>query len=72
MVTDAEIMATYANLNIYMVRHHYTYRQQIRLVEKLYHKQTLPRINIVVNDVEVRKGRYGYGYGYGYGSYHAE
>jgi len=72
MVTDAEIMATYANLTIYLVRHHYTYRQQIRLVEKLYHKQTLPRINIVVNDVEVRKGRYGYGYGYGYGSYHAE
>jgi tyrosine-protein kinase Etk/Wzc len=72
MVTDAEIMATYANLTIYLVRHHYTYRQQIRLVEKLYHKQTLPRINIVVNDVEARKGRYGYGYGYGYGSYHAE
>jgi capsular exopolysaccharide synthesis family protein len=72
MVTDAEIMASYANLTIYVVRHHYTYRQQIRLVEKLYHKQTLPRINIVVNDVEIRKGRYGYGYGYGYGSYHAE
>ncbi|WP_162915547.1 GumC family protein [Paraflavitalea soli] len=72
MVTDAEIMASYANLTIYVVRHHYTYRQQIRLVEKLYHKQTLPRINIVVNDVDIRKGHYGYGYGYGYGSYHAE
>ncbi|MDF2189176.1 polysaccharide biosynthesis tyrosine autokinase [Paraflavitalea sp. CAU 1676] len=72
MVTDAEIMATYANLTIYMVRHHYTFRHQIKLIEKLHHKQTLPRINIVVNDVAIQKGRYGYGYGYGYGNYHAE
>ncbi|WP_315814281.1 hypothetical protein [Paraflavitalea speifideaquila] len=72
MVTDAEIMAAYANLTIYLVRHHYTYRQQIRLIEKLNHKRTLPRINIVVNDVEMKKGHYGYGYTYGYGNYYAE
>ena len=72
MVTDAEIMASYADITIYLVRHHYTFRQQIRLVEKLYHKKTLPRINIVVNDVEMKKGHYGYGYSYGYGNYYAE
>ncbi|MGV3767649.1 MAG: GumC family protein [Chitinophagaceae bacterium] len=70
MVTDAEIMATYADITLYLVRHHFTFKQQIRLIEKLAHKKTLPRINIVVNDVDLKKGNYGYNT-YGYGNYYA-
>lgn len=68
MVTDAEILASYANATLYLVRHRFTFKQQIQVIEKLYTKNTIPRLNIVINDVDVKKGGYGY-YGYGYGGY---
>lgn len=68
MVTDAEILASYANATLYVVRHRYTFKQQVQIIEKLYTKNTIPRLNIVINDVDVKKGGYGY-YGYGYGGY---
>jgi tyrosine-protein kinase Etk/Wzc len=71
MVTDAEIVGGYADVTLYMVRHHTTYKEQISLIERFHQKKSLPRINIIVNDVEFKKAGYGngYGYGYGYGDY---
>lgn len=68
MVTDAEILASYANATLYLVRHRHTFKQQILGIEKLFTKNLIPRLNIVINDVEMQKNMYGY-YGYGYGSY---
>ncbi len=71
MVTDAEIMSVHADITLYMVRHLVTYKEQISLIERFHQKKSLPRINIIVNDVEFKKAGYGngYGYGYGYGDY---
>jgi tyrosine-protein kinase Etk/Wzc len=71
MVTDAEILGVHADITLYMVRHHITYKEQVSLIERFHQKKSLPRINIIVNDVEFKKAGYGngYGYGYGYGDY---
>jgi capsular exopolysaccharide synthesis family protein len=67
LVTDAEIVASYADATLYVVRHRYTFKQQITLIEKFFRKKVMPKINIIVNDVQVKKTGYGYGYSYGYG-----
>lgn len=67
LVTDAEIMASFSDATLYVVRHRLTYKQQITLIEKFNHKKVMPKINIIVNDVQVKKHGYGYGYNYGYG-----
>ena len=70
MVTDAEIIAPFADTTFYLVRQKHTYKEQLQLVEKFSRKGTLPRMNIILNDVALKKKRYGkpyeYGYGYGY------
>ncbi|HSC39523.1 MAG TPA: hypothetical protein VLD19_16680, partial [Chitinophagaceae bacterium] len=71
LVTDAEIIAPFADTTFYMVRQKHTYKDQLRLVEKFARKGSLPRLNIILNDVAPKKKVYGrsydYGYGYGYG-----
>jgi capsular exopolysaccharide synthesis family protein len=70
LVTDAQILSSQADLTLYVVRHGLTFKQQIKLIDMLYRKKSLPRLNIVVNDVIIKKVGYGYdGYGYGYGVY---
>src|SRR5258708_35578396 len=70
MVTDAEIIAPLADTTFYVVRQKYTYKEQLQIVEKFAHKATLPRLNIVLNDMALKKKVYGrpyeYAYGYGY------
>lgn len=67
MVTDAEIMGTFADATFYIVRHRLTFKQQVTLIEKFFRKNSLPKINVVVNDIQFKKKPYGYGYGYSYG-----
>lgn len=69
LVTDAQILAAMSDITLYVVRHSLTYKSQVRLIDKLYRKNALPRLNIVINDVAARKAGYGYGYGYGYSAY---
>jgi capsular exopolysaccharide synthesis family protein len=76
LVTDAEIMAPFANATLYLVRHQLTHRQQVRLIDKFFQKRSLPKLNIIVNDAKMKKAgysySYSYGYGYGYGEYGEE
>jgi capsular exopolysaccharide synthesis family protein len=72
LVTDAEILASFADVTLYMARHRVTFKEQIKLINKFYLKKVFPRMNIIVNDVEYRNTGYGYGYGYGYGNYGQE
>lgn len=71
MVTDAEILAAHANVTLYVVRQSFTLKQQMALIEKFFRKKALPKMNILMNDVELKTGYGYYGYGYGYGTYHA-
>lgn len=74
LVSDAITLGRYADGTIYIVRHNYTMRKQIQLIEDLYHHNKLPHLSIIINDIDARRGyggyygygAYGYGYGYGY------
>jgi tyrosine-protein kinase Etk/Wzc len=74
MVSDALTLSRYADCTLYIVRQGRTYKKQIGLIDDFYRSQKLPKISIVLNDVNLRTsygyygyGRYGYGYGYGSG-----
>jgi capsular exopolysaccharide synthesis family protein len=75
MVSDGYILANYADATLFVIRHNYTFKKQLALVDSIYTEKKLPQMSIVVNDVKAQLGygsyqgyvNYGYaGYGYGY------
>jgi capsular exopolysaccharide synthesis family protein len=73
LVSDALTLGRYANATVYIVRHNYTLKKQIQLIEDLYQNKKVPHLSIIINDINARGGYgyygyggYGYGYGYGY------
>jgi len=74
-VTDAQLLGRYADTVLYLVRQGYTYKQQIQLADELHRTRKMPKMSLIVNDVQVTRGYgygygyYSYGYGYGYGAY---
>lgn len=69
LVTDAQILARVADATIYLLRQGVTYKRQIYSLDDLFRKRKFPRLNAVLNGVEIG-GQYDYGYGYGYYSNH--
>ncbi|MEO5891124.1 MAG: polysaccharide biosynthesis tyrosine autokinase [Ferruginibacter sp.] len=77
LVSDAVTLGVFANACAYIVRHNYTLKKQVQLIDDLYTQKKLPHLSIIVNDIEAARGYggygygyggYGYGYGYGYGA----
>lgn len=68
LVSDAMTLSVHSNATVFIVRHYYTYKKQLELINELYVNGKLPHLSIAINDIQV-KGGYGsyYGYGYGYG-----
>jgi tyrosine-protein kinase Etk/Wzc len=70
VVTDAQLLGDYADFCLYVVRHNYTLKSQLEIVEDLNKNNRMKQLGIVVNDIKIQGGNgYGYGYGYNYGSY---
>jgi len=72
LVSDAIILGEQADCTLYILRQNYTFRKQVALIDELYRNKKLPRLSLLLNDVEVGTGYGGYygtygGYGYGYG-----
>ncbi len=77
LVTDAQLLSMYADATLYLVRVGVTHKDQLKLPETIYREKKMPRLSIVVNDVNYKKyagyyGASGYGYGYGYYGEEAE
>lgn len=76
LVSDAITLGKYADATVYIVRHNYTLKKQLQLIDELYEHKKLPHLSIIINDINARAGYgsyygyggYGYGYGYGFGS----
>lgn len=74
LVSDAIILGEQADCTLYITRQNYTFKKQIGLIDELYRNKKLPRLSLLLNDVEIGRGysgyygNYGYGYGYGYGA----
>ncbi|MNR11105.1 Tyrosine-protein kinase YwqD [compost metagenome] len=66
IVTDAQLLASYADVCMYLVRQNYTLKQQLNIVDDLARSQKMKGLSIVINDIKATKG---YGYGYSYGNY---
>lgn len=66
IVTDAQLLASYSDVCLYLVRQNYTLKQQLNIVDDLSASQKMKGLSIVVNDIKATKG---YGYGYSYGNY---
>jgi capsular exopolysaccharide synthesis family protein len=73
LVTDSMTLSKFTDATLYIVRHKYTLKKQIKLIDELYVNNKLPKLSIVINDVVGSTGGYygygGYGYGYGRKSY---
>ncbi|MBN8858110.1 MAG: polysaccharide biosynthesis tyrosine autokinase [Sphingobacteriales bacterium] len=74
LVSDAFTLSNYANASLYIVRHGYTLKRQLAMINDLYMQKRLSQMGLVINDIQTQgryKGYYGYGggsyYGYGYG-----
>ena len=71
IVTDAFVLAGYADHILFLVRQNYTPKGLIRTVQDFYTSGKLKNISIVLNDIYRSGPGYGYGYGYAYGyGYH--
>jgi capsular exopolysaccharide synthesis family protein len=75
MVSDGYVLANYADATLFVVRHNYTFKKQLALIDSIYIEKKLPNMSLVINDVKAQLGygsyqgyvNYGYaGYGYGY------
>lgn len=72
LVTDASILATYADASIFVVKSASISRKLAQDAIKQLEKAGVPIIGVVLNQHSVKRSgyrKYGYGYGYGYGYY---
>ena len=70
-VTDARLLAPFADATLYVVRHERTPKFNLKMIEDLYEQGDLGKLNIVFNGLKMRGVpgyAYGYGGGYGYGN----
>ena len=70
-MSDGVLLGRFADACLYVVRHEYTFKKQLQMLDEYYRQKRLPRMCIVLNDITVQAGYgryYGYG-GYGYGNY---
>ena len=73
LVTDAKLLNKYSNICLYVLRHGYTLKYFLKMIQKFYTNNELNSINLIYNGIKKRgvgnnnyNYRYGYGYGYGY------
>ena len=76
-VTDSQLISSYANTTLYVVRHAFTPKIFLRMIDDLYQQQKFNNMALIFNGLKPRGlgilsygygyGSYGYGYGYGYG-----
>lgn len=65
VIADAQALADYAQVTLYLVRQRVTQKGQLSIVDQLYASGKMKNLGIVVNDVVDKS----YGFGYGYGTY---
>lgn len=76
LVSDCYLLGEHVDAAVYIVRHNYTFKKQLNMIQRIYDEKRLPNTAVVINDVKALAGygeyygyvNYGYkGYGYGYG-----
>jgi capsular exopolysaccharide synthesis family protein len=66
VVTDAVLISRLADTTLFVLRHRFTSRNVLELVEDLSRNKTIKNMALLLNDFKKPRG-YGYGYNYSYG-----
>ena len=70
MVTDTQIIARIADVSVYVCRAGYTHKADLQVLNNLQKDKKLPKLCVLINDIDINTRRNGYYYGFGkYGSY---
>lgn len=70
LVTDTLQIGRIVDATVYICRADYTLKSSFDMINELSAEKKLPKMNIVLNGVDMSKKKYGYYYGYGrYGKY---
>ena len=70
LVTDTLQIGRIVDTTVYVCRADYTLKSSFNMINELSEEKKLPKMNIVLNGVDMSKKKYGYYYGYGrYGKY---
>ena len=67
LVTDGVSLMKFADINLFVVRHMYSKKKMLSIVNNLFENKRVNNLNIIINDYEYSQSVYDYGYGYGYG-----
>jgi tyrosine-protein kinase Etk/Wzc len=68
IVSDALLLGSYADMNIFVIRQRFSFKNTLELIQSIFEKKELKNLTIAVNDIHI-SGYYGYGLRYGYGFY---
>lgn len=76
MVADALLLLKYSDVNIYITRYNYTNKNMVANILQNLRKRGISNLNILINDVPVRRKLLSYSnnfdYGYGYNYYYSD
>ncbi|GAA4416057.1 polysaccharide biosynthesis tyrosine autokinase [Nibrella viscosa] len=64
LVTDAQLIAPFADTTLFMVRHDHTPKNSLKMIDTLFREQRFQRLNVILNAVGEGESYY-----YSYGSY---
>ena len=70
LVSDTFELARLCDVTFFVVRSEYSTRGDFEQINRIQAEGKLPKVNLVLNGVDLTKKKYGFYYGYGkYGSY---
>ena len=70
LVSDTLELARTADASIFVCRADYSIKANFELINEIRDQKKMPKINLVLNGIDLKKKKYGYYYGYGkYGTY---
>jgi capsular exopolysaccharide synthesis family protein len=61
-VTDSFLLFKYADINVFTVRHNYTYTDALKTNLKNIENKKVENVTLLVNDIKLKKNSYGYSY----------
>jgi tyrosine-protein kinase Etk/Wzc len=65
IVTDAMLLSSFVNVNLFVVRQRYTTKGSVAMLDEIYRKGEMANVAFIINDISA-SGYYGYGLRYGF------
>ena len=56
IISDAIIIANWVDLTLFVIRHQFSYRSSLQLLNELNENKKLPRLSVVINSIKRNKG----------------